>query len=523
MKISKNLIFYWIHKRWSHSVSSSSNILEKAYVNRPMYWSSAQEMHGHLVVVDPERMNQINRRYPDTIFLCFGTDDESICINDNEWILVPDESRHEKVFNHLLTIFDKFNKWGELLEHASKEVLSYEAIIRSCESVMQDPIALLDSSLKYVAYSKRLAVERGLKMRYIDEFDRMPIEYINMHAALGDIKLWESKEGVWVWSGDDPMLNRNIFIDGKSVGRLGIPYSKDAILNDYNSDIIDLVGDEIEQLYIKLGTFFRRPDDNTHFRYLISNILEGQNITREALLEQLEQMNYEIYDEYTLVQIRPHTEEVMGSYVAMLQPHLEGLVPQGTCFSVDNKCFLLINNSKHIKDANLRLANDLSMFLREGYMLAGASSKFNDLFELPLAAKQTDIAIKYGRKANPMHWYLEYDNYAFEYLLDCMCDELPARKVCAKALRTIVEYDNKNATHLYETLWTFIECKFNAAYASKALFLSRSTFLRRIERIKKITGLLLDSADEWLYIALSYKIFERKSELVNTKTEESSF
>ena len=465
-------------------------------------------MRGHLVVVDAERMNQIDRRYSNTIFLCVGSGDESMCPSENEWIMVPDEDRHEKVFNHLLVVFDKFHNWAALLSQASNEFLSYEAIVRSCESIMEDSIALLDSKFNYVTYSKRTIMESAYNNRYVDESGRLPLEYINLHIALGDLEAWETKHGVWLWASDDPMFNRNIFFEGKAVGRLGMPCTKDPIRNAYNSDILDIVGEEVEQLYVRLGTFFRRPDDNARFRYLLSNILEGYNVTYESLREQLEQMRYEQGDVYTLVQIRPHTEEVMGRYVALLQSHLEGLVPQGTCFSVDDKCFLLINNTRHVALSDSRLSNDLSMFLREGYMLAGASSGFSDLFELPLAARQTDIALKYGRKANPMHWYLEYDNYAFEYSLDRMCGELPARKVCSKALRTIMEYDAKNGTSLYETLWTFIRLKFNAADASKALFISRSTFLRRIERIKKITGLSLESPDDWLYIALSYKILE---------------
>ena len=107
-----------------------------------------------------------------------------------------------------------------------------------------------------------------------------------------------------------------------------------------------------------------------------------------------------------------------------------------------------------------------------------------------------------------MFWYLKYDNYAFRYALGCMCRDLPEDQVVSSAIGVLQKHDDENGTHFEETLRTYIETRYNAVEAAKALFISRSTFLRRIDNIKKLTGIDLDSCDERLYLELSYQILD---------------
>ncbi len=160
MIITRNMLFYWMKKRWPHAINADEALPWKANVSRPMFWSSAQEMRGHLVVIDPIRLKHIDRFYPDTVFVCIGGDAQRPR-NDNEIIIVPDEDKMEKAFNYLATIFDKFYSWAAQLDQASDEFFSYDAIIRSCEAVMDDPLALLDADFTKTVPAK-ITADTGL-------------------------------------------------------------------------------------------------------------------------------------------------------------------------------------------------------------------------------------------------------------------------------------------------------------------------------------------------------------------------
>ena len=47
-------------------------------------------------------------------------------------------------------------------------------------------------------------------------------------------------------------------------------------------------------------------------------------------------------------------------------------------------------------------------------------------------------------------------------------------------------------TQYYKTLECYVKCRYNAAHTAKELFIHRSTFLNRLERIKELTKLDLD-------------------------------
>ena len=74
---------------------------------------------------------------------------------------------------------------------------------------------------------------------------------------------------------------------------------------------------------------------------------------------------------------------------------------------------------------------------------------------------------------------------------------------------SLVQYDKEKGTEYYKTLNTYFECKYNAAEAAKRLFINRSTFHYRLERIQELVNIDFDSNDELLYSAISFKILEQ--------------
>ena len=543
MEITKNMLFFWIKNRWPNAINIENTLQKKARVTRPMFWSSAQEMRGHLVVVDPNRLKHIDRFYSDTIFVCIGSvgtaafetsacipvvstahtanttntkntagivyaaDTKFLCHN-NEIIIVPDEDKMQKAFNYLAIIFDRFYTWASQLDQASDEFFSYDAIIRSCESIMDDPLALLDADFNYVTYSKKKSMERGFEELYVDESGRLPLEIINMLISNDEFSSLAKKKGVWRYEGSEVMLHANVFHADTFVGRLGVPYTTDSVRNAYNADILEIVVAEIEALYARLGTFFRQPAQNAKLRHLIASLSEGTTVPREEIRSQLEMMGCEENDTYCLVQVQPQLSETTKRYTSVLLAHLEMLVSKSVCFVAKEACYLLIDKSKNSPAAQKKFVNDINTFLRENYMRAGLSRDFKNIFELKIAVKQTSIALAYGRRIDPMFWYVKYDSYAFFYALSCMCRDMPAAHIASYALRTLQEHDIQSGSFLYKTLRVYIEAQYNAVEAAKQLFISRSTFLRRIETIKKLTGINLDSYDDRLYLELSYRMLD---------------
>ena len=74
----------------------------------------------------------------------------------------------------------------------------------------------------------------------------------------------------------------------------------------------------------------------------------------------------------------------------------------------------------------------------------------------------------------------------------------------------LIVYDQEHNTALNETLRTFLSLQCNASECARRLFINRSSLLKRLERIEKITEIHMDNPEERVYLELSYMILEQE-------------
>ena len=84
--------------------------------------------------------------------------------------------------------------------------------------------------------------------------------------------------------------------------------------------------------------------------------------------------------------------------------------------------------------------------------------------------------------------------------------------VCAENLLRLKEIDDTQGTNYMQTLRTYLENHLNAVQSAKDLFIHRSTFLYRLDKIKKIMETELDDSDELLYLLLSFRLLDLEEE-----------
>ena len=67
---------------------------------------------------------------------------------------------------------------------------------------------------------------------------------------------------------------------------------------------------------------------------------------------------------------------------------------------------------------------------------------------------------------------------------------------------------SKKKTEYYNTLLTYFNCRFNAVAASKQLYIQRSTFLYRMDKIQDLINIDFSDESELLYLSLSFRLLE---------------
>ena len=98
------------------------------------------------------------------------------------------------------------------------------------------------------------------------------------------------------------------------------------------------------------------------------------------------------------------------------------------------------------------------------------------------------------------------------YILEQATRRLPGTMICHEGLLELKKHDEENQTQYMETLRVYLEQHLSATQAARELFIHRSTFLYRLDRIREILQSDLDDPEEVFYLELSFRLLEEEKE-----------
>ncbi|WP_230399917.1 helix-turn-helix domain-containing protein [Novisyntrophococcus fermenticellae] len=159
---------------------------------------------------------------------------------------------------------------------------------------------------------------------------------------------------------------------------------------------------------------------------------------------------------------------------------------------------------------NLTLSNEsafheqLSLFLRENVAKAGISNSFKGFLYWDMYMCQAYDAMELGREIHAHFWHYNFKDYAFAAMLKESTKKYPAKELISPTLNTLCQYDKKHKTDLYHTLDVYLRQNCSATHTAKELYIQRSSVLKRLEKIKRLTHINLSMYEEKIYIILNY-------------------
>lgn len=511
VELNGTLVFYWIRKKYPEAVYIiGAKQTKEPRFRQPMFWGKPEEISEHFVVLTKERSEQIVQRNLNAVFLCLGGEERYLAAGHNSYVLLPAETAVEPLFNYILEVFGRFHRWEQLLHQATDNLLSFDAIIRSCDLVVETPLALGDAQFRYVGYSRRLAAKIDWDEKYVTDQNTVPLDVINLLTAQSDFKQQEKERNVFLYVGAEKLLHINIFHGEQYVGRMSLPYQRNPWTNAYHSEIMRIVARQVERLYARLGSFQRRRIEDAESKELLCTLLRGGSATAAQTRQAERKLGFQEGDRFCLVAFQAQSPENNNEKLtSVMADHLEGLWPGSVGLLVEGQLFVLVDLTEYSRRMERPFRQALAYFLRESLLLAGVSREFVQWNNLFSAARQAEIALELGRQQDPTYWYFCFDDYAFLYLLNQCRKEFSPEQVAAGAILQLMRYDGENGTELNRSLRIYLECAYNAVHAARQLNVARSTFLKRLERIRELTGLNLEDFAQREYLQLSYFLLQQ--------------
>lgn len=513
MKLHTDLIFYRLSQKYTVRYTGKKD--RRLIVKRPIFYQPGSLTAGFTVIVsatDAESKSVWKTATPDNLYISLGglktsSDIKELCIINIEADVAP-----VSIFNEIQEMFMLFDDWDESLKTICYEGGTFSDLIDSCNKVIYDPISLVDKSFYFICYSKELSKQLGLVDVFIDVDNKVRMDVVNDFVTDKTFSNLYKRRDIFMFSHETgDVLCKNIFFNDKFVGRLGMrPGCSDKFLIKYDMAILDHLFVYIYNLYSKHMSFNEKKITLNNIRNLILCALADKEVSTEQWGKALSENGWSLNDKLQLIQFRTNPRYDKNMYASYLGAEIERNWMGCAHIEYKDQLLLLVNLHKFASSIKKDFFQALAYLLRDNLLIAGVSRTFYEINDIHAAYKQTETALEFGVKKTPTLWYYKFDDYVLSYMLNGCKGSFAAEQICSGKLLDLKKHDTDKNTEYYKTLRTFFSCSFNATAASKKLFIHRSSFISRMEKIQEFINIDYDSKDEVLYLSLSFEILEGK-------------
>lgn len=514
MRLSQDTIYYWLVKTLSVQYQKKNET--KIGFKRPVFYKTGMDISETVVIIDNNDLTSLlessSHNAANTLFLCTEKPNRTLKTIEGTVMVVESDISVSLLFNYLQDIYNRFDQWDERLNQIYYENGSFQDLIDSCEPILPEQVLLVDQKFHYTAYSK--SVDEMIYSHIMDDNQNPSSEEMNDFLSDSSFQALYDLPDIFDYtkelsSGTDEMICKNVLDHGKYVGRFVIHVANNKEFNkNYIRAILSHLSQTADKLFAKYQSFDIKELVLNSLREPLMQILQGNHNLAEHWEHAAYENGWNNNDRLQLIQFRSNTRYSQSVYSEYLSSEIEKQWQGCVCLNYKENLLMLINLDQFESANDTSFHRLLPYFLRDNLLLAGLSRVFTDVYELRAAYEQTEIALNFGIREHPTFWYYQFNNYALSYLLKTCLGRFKIQQVCSEKLLALRQYDTKNHTEYYQTLLTFFTCRFNATTAAKKLYIHRSSFHSRLERISELFKIDLDSNDELLYLGLSLMILE---------------
>lgn len=488
---------------------------QRYFVRRPVFYRENAQLKTRAVVVGAENFLQCVSSAQECVLICLGQETESGSmqvqdkdsqIGSNDVIYLEENVSGQEVFNALTEIFDMFDDWDGQLQRIVEGNAGFQAMLDISSAVVSRSIALMDEDFRYIAFT----ADAGIFHRFVDDMNRLPLEEVNSLTSMPGFRELEEIRGAFLYAAGETVVYRNIFNGEQYVGRLSILLEgeEDQETMEYDKAVFDHLGQYVERQYEKSGGFEMEPSRLVRLHQSLKQCLEAGMVDEGKLEQLLTENKSRPGDEYSVYLFGRQKFRGKTYNMGYLCVQMEKMWPGVCCVVHDGDIVMLYNATLFARSTDMDFHRELMYFLRESVLAAGISRDFKKLSKLVQAFRQACFALETGMEKNPISWYHWFEDYALDYLIRYGMGGFPPEQICSRKLLKLYDYDQENETSYYNTLKTYVRLQYNAVASAKALYIHRSSFINRMERIRELIDLNLEEADERLYLLLSFRILE---------------
>ena len=440
----------------------------------------------------------------DCAVVSIGPADKRYPASSCEYLEIKDGASTADVLNAILEVYKKYNKWYlDMLEALSNES-GIQALLDLTLPLLGNPVYFHDRNYRFVAYAEIPGMPGGSDIFNIEKNNG--VMSLDIITELKNTPYFEktfetTKPTFHVDEGEYSYIYDNVRVGGEYWGRLFV----DERVRGFRKSDYTVIG--ILRAMIEKAIVGRKLSPGTRYRFLeqkLVSLLEGRNVEMNELNDELRLNGCEIGNDWFCFQLQLSGVDLLLNTKISLCELIESKLID--CVTFPYKDYILGIVRVDNREKTLERIKDA---LRDFQLYAGVSLIFNDFYEFPMYCKQAGIALGCGMKEQKSEKVHYFEDYCFSYMLDCCTNELHPEMLFPPALHKLIECDRKKSTSYVETLRAYLENDLKPAKAMKALYIQRSTFIYRLDRINEIAGVDFDDEKVKTHFLIAFQLMDR--------------
>jgi len=456
-------------------------------VGRPLLFETNIKKFGtRIVVVSAREINTLRETgQSEPLFLCIGTPETEI-LRQFDVCILPDIEQPGAVLNFIQRLFDRLDDWTHSLRQAAEAGDGVEELLFRAGEMLQNPVVLLD--------------ERGHVVAQSDNTTTVPLV-----AQIGQYNLSENSIELGLvgklGNADAPDVLATRLQSGEAAYTLLCAaserplYASDEIVFESLAGFLRLM---LSERAIRLGTQRNRRESAAMeaFRSLIL-----QDGSEQPALDTLRKLGWDDAGEYAVLSVEPENGDLRPAQADAICDQLESAL-EGICvFQLSPVVVAIVKTELLASDTFMQR---LRVFAASKKLRIGVCEAYPGLTLLPQRLEQAKLALD---SAEMFGGVAQYADVFESELTSQAIAQLPKELVCMRSVLALARYDRAHDTNYLETAEQYVKNRFNAVRTAGELFIHRSTFLYRLERIKAQFGLDLDDKNfPLLHLLLSLRI-----------------
>ncbi len=427
----------------------------------------------------------------------------------NKMFEIPLSCKLPELFNQLQELFDKYDQWDDSLKELIRKDGTIQNLLDASYPIFRNPLILRAADFFMVSYSSIIEATPSLAHLIDAEYSFETLTTCKLNPLYNEARNYTKPFFLPEYLSGFRELCMNLFQHQN--------YSHRLILVEAQTEIQEELAPLLEHLagYVQLvlNHLEAESSDTVYsLEHLLGDIIMGKETDYSVIDNRLSDFGWSSSHSYCTMCMKIASLDQQNLTSNYLCHHFEDIVAGSCAFRYEDDLVVFVNLTRYDGSVD-QLLNSTTVFLRDSFLKTGVSNPVAGTRDLHYCYLQAKIALDIGSKYQSYRWVHRFEDISLYYLMECCSRDLPTHMACSQKLLALKAYDIRHNSEYCETLKVYLETHLNAVQASRKLFIHRSTFLYRLDRIKELINVDFENEDMLFYLMISFRMMNLKKEL----------